>query len=212
MAVAVSALMGGCWLVGAAGPAVAGGGCHATTLTDQTGTKVGVRELCFAPTVIRIAPGASVTWTNDDPTAHTVTGVAGTWGTYDSLDPGASVTYRFERSGVFPYFCVIHPGMVGAVVVGSGRSAGTTGQGAVALTAPSTAPPPARAHASADEALCGRSPIDRCVLLVAQPGGGRRRPARRLRGGRGGRPGHPREIPGREGRGDGPELRAFPQP
>jgi hypothetical protein len=31
-----------------------------------------------------------------------------------------SAAWRFERPGVYPYYCVIHPGMVGAVVVGGG--------------------------------------------------------------------------------------------
>src|SRR5262245_32076729 len=126
-----------------AGPAWAGGGCH-EAMTDATGTRVDLREACFAPPVIRIAAGAAVTWTNRDDFPHTVTGVGGTWGTYDELATGHSVTHRFEDSGVFPYFCVIHPGMVGAVVVGNGRSASTTSQ-VVAVPPATAAPSPAAA-------------------------------------------------------------------
>ena len=28
--------------------------------------------------------------------------------------------YRFDEDGVYPYSCLIHPGMVGAIVVGDG--------------------------------------------------------------------------------------------
>jgi hypothetical protein len=34
------------------------------------------------------------------------------------------VSYTFEEVGVFPYFCVFHPAMVGAVVVGDGAADG----------------------------------------------------------------------------------------
>jgi plastocyanin len=122
--------------------ASAGGGCHSGLFVDAKGVKVDLRELCFTPTVIRVQPGQSVTWTNRDDTAHTVTGVAGMWGTYDPLSLNDKVTYRFQNSGVFPYFCLIHPGMVGAVVVGDGTSKDTTTQTVVPV-APVTAPPAA---------------------------------------------------------------------
>jgi plastocyanin len=121
--------------------AMAGGGCHGGLFSDAKGVRVDLRDLCFTPTVIRIQPGQSVTWTNRDDTAHTVTGVALRWGAYDELSLNDTVTYRFQTSGVFPYFCVIHPGMVGAVVVGDGTSKDTTTQSVVPVVA--STPPPA---------------------------------------------------------------------
>lgn len=123
--------------------ASAGGGCHSGQFVDSKGVKVDLRDLCFTPTVIRVQPGQSVTWTNRDDTAHTVTGVAGRWGTYDELGLNDTVTYRFQSSGVFPYFCLIHPGMVGAVVVGDGTSKETTTQAVVPVVPTMAAPPPA---------------------------------------------------------------------
>ena len=121
----------------AAGTASAGGGCHSDVLTDERGTSVALQSSCFNPTVIRVQPGEQVTWTNNDPTAHTVTGVAASWGDYDELNQGESVSYAFETSGVYPYFCLLHPSMVGAVVVGDGsRSAvGAAGDGVRAVSA-----------------------------------------------------------------------------
>jgi plastocyanin len=129
--------------------AIAGGGCHSEQFTDAQGVKVDLRDLCFTPTVIRVKTGQSVTWTNRDQTAHTVTGAALRWGNYDELNGGDAVTYRFQSSGVFPYFCAIHPSMVGAVVVGNGTSSETTTQavvpilptGAAPTVAPQTAAP-----------------------------------------------------------------------
>src|SRR5258706_3317666 len=105
-------------LLSSAPPARAGGGCHLSALTDQRGIHVDLKDLCFTPTVLRVQPGQTVTFTNADPVSHTVTGAANSWGTYDEVLPGKSVTYRFGSSGVYPYFCVIHPGMTGAIVVG----------------------------------------------------------------------------------------------
>lgn len=112
--------------VGAPAAMAGGGGCHGGEFKDSRGVKVDLASACFSPTVIRIQPGQTVTWTNRDPMDHTVTGAAGTWGTYDTLTAGGSVKYRFQTSGVYPYFCLFHPGMVGAVVVGDGTSSETT--------------------------------------------------------------------------------------
>lgn len=108
----------------------AGGGCHSQTLTDGEGVEVGLVNRCYEPNVIRVAAGGTVTWTNEDADAHTVTGVADSFGNYDELAKGDSVSYTFDEAGVFPYFCVLHPSMAGAVVVGDGVPAG--GDNAVA--------------------------------------------------------------------------------
>ncbi len=121
----IGAVLAGLVLVG--GPAAeAGGGCHSKTLTDAPGVTVALEERCFQPMVVRVDAGQQVTWTNKDPDAHTVTGVANSWGSYDELAQGQTVSYQFDKSGVFPYFCLLHPSMVGAVVVGDGTAAGAS--------------------------------------------------------------------------------------
>jgi plastocyanin len=103
-------------------PAAAGGGCHATG--DPTagrgfkGVTVPIEECMFTPTVLYVDPGAEVTWVNKDPVPHTVSGVGLSWGTYDNLGMHGRVTHTFKSEGVFPYYCLLHPSMVGAVVVG----------------------------------------------------------------------------------------------
>jgi len=119
-------------------PAQAGGGCRSNVFTDEAKTTVELSKSCFSPTVVRVQPGNQVTWTNSDPTAHTVTGVANSWGTDEQITEGQSVSYKFEKPGVFPYFCYLHPSMAGAVVVGDGRavSSGTSaGDGVSAVSA-----------------------------------------------------------------------------
>jgi len=153
------------WVPGA----TAGGGCHSGQFTDAKGARVDLRDLCFTPTVIRINPGQSVTWTNRDDTAHTVTGAAFRWGTTDDLLIDQAVTFRFQTSGVFPYACLLHPGMVGTVLVGDGSSKDTTLQAVVPVVptppAPTTAPQPAPAPVTA--VSTGVSSVWRVLAIMA---------------------------------------------
>ncbi len=104
-------------------PASAGGFCHNAS-TDATGTSVEMKDACFMPTVLRVNVGQAITWVNRDGFAHVVIGAGGAWGGFDELQRSDSVTYRFDAPGVYPYFCMLHPGMIGAVVVGDGSAAG----------------------------------------------------------------------------------------
>ena len=123
--------------------AMAGGGCHGGEFNDARGVKVDLVSACFSPTVIRIQPGQRVTWTNQDSMVHTVTGAAYRWGSTNELGTHQTISFRFANSGVFPYFCIIHPGMVGAVVVGDGTSSATATQDIVPVVGtPAPKPPP----------------------------------------------------------------------
>jgi plastocyanin len=128
----------------AAGPAQAGGSCHLASATTGAGIRVDIKELCFTPVVLYARKGETVTWTNRDPVDHTVTGLGFSWGSSGSLTQGQSVTYRFTEAGVYPYSCVLHPGMVGAVVVGNPKAPASSA--AIPLAVPSR-PPAASAAA-----------------------------------------------------------------
>jgi len=105
----------------AAAPASAGGGCHAPA-TEGRGTTIALTELCFTPTVLRVAPGSEVTIVNRDSTEHPLARPGGEWGWAGTA--GARTTVRLDAAGTYPFFCYVHPGMVGVVVVGDGRGAG----------------------------------------------------------------------------------------
>jgi len=135
-AVACMALWGG------SGVASAGGGCHIPPSTGR-GDSVDIADLCFDATVLYVEPGTDVTWTNRDAMTHVVVGVGDTWGDPEiSLMQGDTVRYRFDQGGVYPYSCLIHPGMVGAIVVGDG--VGTDLAGVVPVTTQQVAAPLAR--------------------------------------------------------------------
>lgn len=95
---------------------------------------VAIRVFAFEPGTLEVPVGQRVTWTNEDRILHTVTsGEAGTKGVPGVSDPvpatpdgafdreldgaGTSFSFTFEEAGTYPYFCAIHPGMVGEVVV-----------------------------------------------------------------------------------------------
>ncbi len=133
-------------------PARAGGGCHDAEAMDVAGTHVDLKQLCFVQTVLRVKSGQPVTWTNHDSTGHTVTGVGGSWGSYDTILSGKSVTYSFSEAGVFPYFCLIHPGMVGALVVGDGGKPSGTESSTAGVFPVTSSPSPAGAGALPERA------------------------------------------------------------
>jgi len=81
---------------------------------------------CWIPTTVRVSQFGEVTWINDDTAAHTVTSgsvdAGGPDGNFDSSLFMAGTTYSvsFDREGTFPYFCMVHPWMIGTVIVGEG--------------------------------------------------------------------------------------------
>lgn len=132
----------------------AGGGCApATVATSGTGLAVAIRDCGFAPTILRVPVGGTVTFTNAEAyLPHVVSGVG--WGslsyTSSTLQPGQSQTQRFEVPGVYPYMCYLHPGMAGAIIVGDATTVGAPVSAplAVASATPSPSVIPSAAPAS----------------------------------------------------------------
>ena len=83
---------------------------------------------CFIPIEVITLVGAEVTWTNNDlANTHTVTSgdvIVGPDGMFDSgiLGPEQSFSYVFEKAGIFPYYCTIHPWKEGVIKVSSQES------------------------------------------------------------------------------------------
>jgi len=77
---------------------------------------------CYIEAEITVSVGATVTWTNDDTAAHTVTSgtpTDGPDGTFDSsiIMSGATFEHTFEEADDYDYFCIVHPWMTGKVTV-----------------------------------------------------------------------------------------------
>lgn len=82
--------------------------------TESPDSAVTIAEFAFDPTDLRVSVGTTVTWTNHDPTPHTVTGHDFDTG---ALEQNGSGAVSFDTPGTFDYFCAIHPTMQGRVVV-----------------------------------------------------------------------------------------------
>lgn len=96
-----------------------GGGCHSSAITDEAGARVEVSGFCYEPTVLRIERGQTVEWTNRDAAPHSVSGANFVWGDFAAIRQDESISFSFDAAGVYPYFCALHPAMIGAVVVGA---------------------------------------------------------------------------------------------
>jgi plastocyanin len=86
--------------------------------------EVKIVDNAFEPAEITVAPGTTVIWTNSGQVQHTVTVGErdNPTGMFDSgyLDPGGTFQYTFTEEGIFPYYCIPHPGMDATVIVASG--------------------------------------------------------------------------------------------
>jgi plastocyanin len=99
-----------------------GGGGNTTTATSVS-IVLGASTLttdAFSPNPIQVSVGNTVTWTNNDAEPHTVN--AGEYATpsrlFDSyIPPAGTFEHIFTEPGEYPYFCILHPNMVGTVVV-----------------------------------------------------------------------------------------------
>ena len=85
---------------------------NATILLESTN----LGDKANQPKPIEIPVWGSVSWTNDDRIAHSVTA---TEGEFDSgvMQPDEVFESTFDKVGGFEYYCMLHPSMVGHVVV-----------------------------------------------------------------------------------------------
>lgn len=82
----------------------------------STAAIVSIEHFAFAPSVLTVPLGTTVTWTNHDEETHTVTSVAGTFGSA-GLDMDETFSQTFTKPGTYSYFCALHPRMRATVVV-----------------------------------------------------------------------------------------------
>jgi plastocyanin len=75
-----------------------------------------IQNDAFSPAKLTVTAGQTVSFTNRDDDAHTVTA---TDGSFDSkgLDTNGTWQHTFSTPGVYTYFCELHPFMKGTIVV-----------------------------------------------------------------------------------------------
>lgn len=78
---------------------------------------------CFDPQIINIIPGSTVTWTNNDSVAHTVTSgntsdsQTGNIFSSSMIPAGKTFSFTFYDKNDYNYFCQVHPWMTGQIIV-----------------------------------------------------------------------------------------------
>jgi plastocyanin len=78
---------------------------------------VKIKNFTFSPSTFAVAPGATISVTNEDSVAHTFTSDSGHFSTGD-IDPGTTKTVTApEKAGTYSYRCMIHQFMTGTFVV-----------------------------------------------------------------------------------------------
>jgi nitrite reductase (NO-forming) len=105
---------------GTTGATGGGGDAAATGVSIVPGSSTLTTD-ANQPNPAQVSVGSTVTWTNDDAQPHTVTSGENVTpdGNFDSgiMAPQATFEHTFTEAGEFPYFCLLHPNMVGTVSV-----------------------------------------------------------------------------------------------
>ena len=104
-------------------PVVATGAAQSTqTAAGKNSTPAGdsvtvrINGMRFEPAFITVKPGTTVTWVHGSQMPHTISGNAD--GLHSStLYKGQKYSHTFKASGLYNYFCALHPSMTGSVVV-----------------------------------------------------------------------------------------------
>lgn len=118
--VATAILMAIPGVASAGGGGVEGSGCLGSGFSE--GTKVVMRDSCFAGTAHFAPNGASVTVSNEGQFPHTLTAVDGSFDT-GTVGPGSSAQLAVDEPGIYRVYCTLHgtaqgDGMAGVLVVG----------------------------------------------------------------------------------------------
>jgi plastocyanin len=77
---------------------------------------------CFIPFNVSVSAGEEITWSNDDSAAHTVTSGTPSGGSDGNFDSGlfmaeGTFSVTLDESGEYPYYCMVHPWMIGNITV-----------------------------------------------------------------------------------------------
>lgn len=82
--------------------------------------EISVSNFSFGEGTVRVRPGTTVRWVNEDPVAHTSTADDGLW---DSalIGPSESFSRTFREPGRYPYHCTPHRFMKAEIVVVTGE-------------------------------------------------------------------------------------------
>ncbi len=85
-------------------------GDEGASMSEATVTIV---NFAFDSAELTVAPGTTITWTNEDGAPHTVTADDGAFDS-GNMNTGDTFSFTFEEPGTYPYFCAYHGGPGGS--------------------------------------------------------------------------------------------------
>jgi hypothetical protein len=78
--------------------------------------EVRVDNFTFGPDTLKVPVNSTVTWVNKDDVPHVIASDDGLFKS-KALDTDDKYSYTFTKAGTYPYYCNVHPKMVGKIVV-----------------------------------------------------------------------------------------------
>ena len=95
--------------------------CQATPPTEEEAlagsNEIEISDFAFVPATFAVSVGTTVTWIHSDSPLHTVSSRDDLFDS-GNFSRGATFSHTYEQSGIFEYYCKIHPYMTGKIVVG----------------------------------------------------------------------------------------------
>ncbi len=93
-------------------------GERGAVVAQSSSITVHMKDIQFQPKGIRVKPGTTVTWVNDDRVLHNVRQVESVFLSPDVMKHGDIFNYNFDKPGTYRYVCTYHhPKMNGVVIV-----------------------------------------------------------------------------------------------
>jgi plastocyanin len=87
-----------------------------------------LEDKAYQPNPVKINVGEKIIWTNNDLTIHTVTegnpSTNVTTNGFDSglINPDETFNYVFDKAGTIQYHCILHPTMIGSVIISQNQT------------------------------------------------------------------------------------------
>jgi plastocyanin len=95
----------------------AGSGSGSAAAKGTSTNAITISNFMFSPMSASVAPGSTISVTNKDSVAHTLSATGGQFNTGD-IDGGQTKTFTApSKAGTYHYICNIHQYMMGTIVV-----------------------------------------------------------------------------------------------
>jgi plastocyanin len=89
---------------------------RAKSEAKSSSLEVQVNNFTFSPETLTVPVNSTVTWVNKDDIPHVIASDDGLFRS-NALDTDDRYSYKFSKPGTYPYYCSVHPKMVGKIVV-----------------------------------------------------------------------------------------------